>query len=99
MLYSLVASTLLFGGDLDTPELPAPRTVVVEPAMPVSMPIPTGYYRESRYAVWDNYGVDRHGQFRALVINAPCGAYYRYNGKPYGLMPVNQLNVMPRMVD
>lgn len=64
--------------------LPVPRPVPnVVPVEPVYPDVSGGYHRTSRYAVWELYGVDRQGQFRARVIYSPYGPYYLYNGKPY----------------
>jgi hypothetical protein len=67
----------------NTEVLPPPRQTappVVMPAEPFSYPV---YYRTSRYAVWQSYGVDRTGHFRPRVVDTPHGAYYYSDGRPY----------------
>ena len=82
-------------GRADT--LPPPRPVAPPVAPPVVfLPPPSAYYRVSAYAHWQNYGVDRQGYFRPLVVYEPgYGAYYRYNGQPYPWLTTNPLNVQP----
>ena len=77
--------------------LPPPRPVPIPVAPPVVfLPPPSAYYRVSAYAHWQNYGVDRQGYFRPLVVYEPgYGAYYRYNGQPYPWLTTNSLNVQP----
>lgn len=76
--------------------LPPPREALREfPVLPMpSSPYPT-YERTSRYDVWQNYGVDRHGFFRPRVIYSPAGAYYRYDGQPYPWAITHSLDFMP----
>jgi hypothetical protein len=71
--------------------LPAPRTVETIVIQPV--------YRRSAYEVWQNYGVDRRGFFRPLVIYSPYGSYYRYNGAPFPWTTTHQREFMPYVVD
>ena len=80
--------------------LPPPRQVLTPVAPPlVFLPPPSAYYRVSAYAPWQNYGVDRQGFFRPLVVYEPgYGAYYRYNGQPYPWMTTNSLNIQPSVV-
>jgi hypothetical protein len=59
------------------------------PLQPNPVPVPMGYFRVSRYAVWQYYGVDRHGGFRPLVVDTPDGAYYRANGRPFPWVPTH----------
>jgi hypothetical protein len=86
---------LLLGSDLLAAEppaevLPAPREVPgAVPARPAPVAVPeaypmSGYYRTSRYALWQDYAPDLQGQYRPLVGFAPGnGYYYLYNGAPY----------------
>jgi hypothetical protein len=69
--------------------LPPPRAVpvVTTPVMPV-----TGYYRTSKYAVWQYYDVTRDNQWRPRVIYAPHGAYYLGTGQPYYWPDVHPLS-------
>jgi len=75
--------------------LPPPRVVEGPPVMTFGGPI----YRRSAYEVWQNYGVDRHGFFRPLVVYSPYGAYYRYNGAPFPWTTTHQREFMPYVVD
>ena len=75
--------------------LPPPRVVEVPPVVMFSGPI----YRRSAYEVWQNYGVDRHGFFRPLVVYSPYGSYYRYNGAPFPWTTTHQREFMPYVVD
>jgi hypothetical protein len=59
-------------------ELP-PAAVTVYPVVPP----PTGYWRTSSYAVWQNYGVSSNGQWVPRVAYTPDGAFYMSNGQPY----------------
>src|SRR5258708_6050392 len=76
--------------------LPPPRMVEMPP----------GYYfggqpysRRSAYEVWQNYGVDRRGFFRPVVVYSPFGSYYRYNGAPFPWTTTHQREFMPYVVD
>jgi hypothetical protein len=80
--------------------LPVPRAYgpIVEPA-PMGFVGASPYYRVSRYEVWQNYGVDRRGGFRPLVVYSPYGPYYRYNHAPYPWAMNHQREFMPYIVD
>ncbi len=90
----------------DDPELtplpaptPAPALppVVMGPGGPF---VPLGFYRPSRWDVWQYYAVDRTGHFRPRVALTPEGStYYLYNGKPYNLLPVQPRWMMPYILD
>jgi hypothetical protein len=77
--------------------LPAPREVQTE--IVLSEPWLPLYHRVSRYEVWQNYGVDRRGYFKPLVVYSPYGAYYRYNGHPFPWAQNHPLEWMPYIVD
>ena len=68
---------------------------------PTPEPAPTPYVevlsfgRVNRYAVWQNYAVDRHGYFRPRVIYTPDGAFYVYDGRPYTQLITHPLDFMP----
>jgi hypothetical protein len=66
------------------------------PGYSFSVPV---YARRSAYEVWQNYGVDRRGFFRPLVVYSPYGAYYRYNGAPFPWTTTHQREFMPYVVD
>ena len=51
--------------------------------------------RVNRYAIWQNYAVDRYGYFRPRVIYTPEGAFYYYDGRPYPYLTTHPLNFMP----
>jgi hypothetical protein len=79
-------------------------TPLTGPTLPMPSPIPIApgqmsFYLPNRLAVWQNYGVDRNGRWRPRVIMTGEGAFYYYNGMPYPLLPVQQLNVMPYLLD
>ena len=73
-------------------ELKAPRVLTLPE-------VPTGYYRQSRMAIWDYYAVDRQGYFRPRVILAPEGSYFLYNGAPYPMAPVKPQSVIPHIIE
>ena len=73
---------------------PAPRSVTTQFLpyyIPNSLPMP------GTREVWQYYGVDSTGRFRALVVNSPLGAYYLYNGQPYPWRMLNQRLIMPNI--
>jgi hypothetical protein len=84
-LRKIVASGLvLLGGVAWSAEpggtvLPAPRVVPGEVVVVPSVE----YVRPNPYDVWQNYGVNRFGQFRPLVAPSPDGLRYVYNGVRY----------------
>lgn len=81
----------------DPPEkLPAPKGA----AAPAPAIGPEQYmgFRVDRYAVWQNYEVDRFGRFRPLVIYGANGAYYRSNGAPYPWAPTHGNDFARKMV-
>ena len=51
--------------------------------------------RVNRYAIWQNYAVDRYGYFRPRVIYTPEGAFYYHDGRPYPYLTTHPLNFMP----
>ncbi len=57
--------------------------------------LPQPIHRIDRYAVWQDYAVDRQGYFRTRVIDTPYGAYYHFNGKPYPFLYLHPLDYMP----
>jgi hypothetical protein len=71
--------------------LPEPR--------PESPPLPfveiSGWGRVNRYAIWQNYAVDRYGYFRPRVIYTTEGAFYYYDGRPYPYLITHPLDFMP----
>jgi hypothetical protein len=99
----LVSGTFLLGsgalaGDPPKAEPIAPPKGLI--ARPLIDPGPVLMYAPiSRYSVWQNYGVDRAGKFRPLVIWSPYGAYYRYNGAPYPWATTRTMEFMPYVVD
>jgi len=95
------------------PEAPAPAPAADETLgqpnllQPNPVPVPTAYFRVSRYAVWQYYGVARNGTFRPLVVDTPYGAFYRANGRPFPWVPTHMMDFeqtivgdfMPYVVD
>lgn len=77
----------------DSP-LPPPRVVPQQPEQVIIL-TPPSFVRPSRLAVWQNYGVDRYGRFRPLVIASPHGPYYLATGKPYPYALLHSLNWLP----
>jgi len=71
--------------------LPPPRVVETITIQPI--------FRRSAYEVWQNYGVDRHGFFRPVVVYSPYGSYYRYNDAPFPWTTTHQREFMPYVVD
>lgn len=72
---------------------PKPRTVE---AVPLEMSYPA-YFRHSHYDVWLNYGVDRRGNFRPLVVYSPYQPYYLYNGAPFPFSITRSTEFVPTM--
>jgi hypothetical protein len=62
------------------------------------VPLPTGFYRASRWDVWQYYAVDRTGHWRPRVALQP-EPHYLYSGAPYLYLPVRPLSVMPYLFD
>jgi hypothetical protein len=63
--------------------LPAPREVAPSVTIIPAPPMPTGYWRTSSYAVWQNYAVNNQGVWVPRVAYTPDGAFYLSNGQPY----------------
>lgn len=76
--------------------LPPPRVMEMPPGYVYDV---SPFARRSAYEVWQNYGVDRRGFFRPLVVYSPFGAYYRYNGAPFPWTTTHQREFMPYVVD
>jgi hypothetical protein len=103
----VVLGWLLIGSAIRGAERPPdetlPRPHVAEPPLPgpvVPGPIPYGgYYRTSRYAVWQYYATDRRGFERPRVIYSPYGPYYLYDGKRFLYAPIQQRDFMPYTTD
>jgi hypothetical protein len=93
---ALILGTTLCGPVAADDTLPPPQPVIEAPP---SYFVGTPIYRRSAYEVWQNYGVDRQGFFRPLVVNSPYGAYYRYNGAPFPWTTTHQREFMPYVVD
>jgi hypothetical protein len=79
-------------------------TPLAEPTLPMPAAVPTivgpvSFVRPNRLDVWQFYAVDRSGRWRPRVALTGDGAYYMYNGMRYPGLPVNQLNVMPYLLD
>jgi hypothetical protein len=75
-----------------------PREQVL-PKLPKGPLPPVAPTHVNRYEVWQNYDVDRFGRFRPLVINTPCGAYYRCNGQWYPWVETHPLEFLRHRVD
>ena len=76
-----------------------PSREAPEIMIPDTAPLYRAFLQTSRYDVWQYYGVDRYGRFRARVIYSPYGSYYLYNGEPYPWTTTHQLDFMPYVVD
>jgi hypothetical protein len=77
-------------------EAPAPKEVTSD-YLPYYLPasLPQTGTRE----VWQYYGVDSRGRWRARVILAPSEAYYYYNGAPFYYTTTHPKLYMPYVVD
>lgn len=73
---------------------PPPAPVVVAAPPPYVLVNPQ-WGRVNRYAVWQNYGVDRFGYFRPRVVYTPDGAFYYSNGRPFPWVSTHPLEFMP----
>ncbi len=98
LMFVAISSGSISAQENSTP-LPAPTPSVVSPPRMVVIPLGNMYYRQNRYDVWQNYGVDSQGYFRPLVVHLPHGSYYYYNGQPYPWFTVHPRAVMPRVQD
>jgi hypothetical protein len=82
---ALAGAVVLLGGlaSAGEPLLPPPRSVA-----PEVMVGPFSSVRPDPYAVWQNYGVDRTGHWRPLVVPTPyAGLRYVATGEPYPWWP------------
>jgi hypothetical protein len=99
----LVGGMLFLGSWVLAEDLPRAEPIAPPQSVFVRPPIDPGLVvispPLSRYSVWQNYGVDRAGKFRPLVIGPPYGAFYRFNGAPYPWVTTHPLEVMPYLVD
>src|SRR5262249_26430711 len=70
IVLAILAATLPLRGQdpAKEPKLPAPRPLAFEMVPLTFEMVPI---RENRYDVWQNYGVDRYGRFRPIVILPP----------------------------
>ncbi len=73
-----------------TPEPPP----LLPPPLPPTIVNPQ-WGRIDRYAVWQNYAVDRFGKWRPRVLYTPEGAFYYYDGRPFPWVTVHPLEFMP----
>jgi hypothetical protein len=92
------------GGVPGGEEPPAKQLHMPKQAEPELVPdessLHPGYYRRSRYEVWQYYGVDRTGHFRPRVILAPYySSYYLYSGEAYPWVSTHQRDFMPYVSD
>jgi hypothetical protein len=93
---ALLTTVLALPAVVGDEPLPQPRVVpapAVGPTLVTYPPPPP--YRVSHYAVWQNYGVNRAGQFLPRVVDTPYGAYYYYNGLPYPWVVTHPREYMP----
>jgi hypothetical protein len=91
---ALAGAVVMLGGVACAadPVLPAPRPIVTEVAPPIR------YIRPDPYAVWQNYGVDRTGRFRPLVVPFPDGEFrYMETGEPFPWWPNYSSRMRPMM--
>jgi hypothetical protein len=99
LLLSMTCPGATVRGASDVEGLPKPKGVVVESPPQAETVLLPGYYRISRYDVWQFYGVDRRGGFRPRVVYSPYGPYVLYNGAPYPFAPMHSLDFMPYVVE
>src|SRR2546430_642817 len=81
------------GAGMSAAREPLPAPTPIQPDPPAVVIRPWG--RVSRYAVWQNYGVDLQGRFRPRVLYTPDGAFYYSNGQLYPWVSGNPLSFMP----
>ncbi len=104
LIHLLVSATalgtpaILRGADDLTP-LAGPTLPMPAPVPGTAWPAGISFSQPNRMDVWQFYGVDRTGRWRPRVILTGDGAFYLYNGVRYPGLPVNQLNVMPYLLD
>jgi len=84
---------------LNGPTLPMPTPAPSPPIVVMQSTMPTGFYRPSRMDVWQYYAVDRNGGWKPRVAMTPYGNYYMYNGVPYYMLPIKQMDVIPYVLD
>ena len=81
------------------PTLPMPTPTPQPLIMVMPSARPTGYYRPNRMDVWQYYAVDRNGGWKPRVAMTPYGNFTMYNGVPYYMLPIKQMDVIPYILD
>ncbi len=100
ILAFLVSLTSVARADDPPAPEPLPSPTPVEAYAPDFPTVPyPAFVRPSRYAVWQNYGVDRHGFFRPLVVYSPYGPYVRQTGQAFPWAQMHPLEWMPYVVE
>ncbi len=94
----------LCSSSLARAEEPAPKGEPLPLPRPVSSNLfsyylPSSLPQPGTREIWQYYGVDSTGRFRARVILSPLGAYYLYNGEPYPWTTTRPLSHMPYALD
>lgn len=96
VLWASLSAVMLTGRVVGADE---PLTELKPPQVLMPVEIPAGYFRQSRMAVWDYYGVDRQGYFRPRVVWTPEAQFFLYNAAPYPMASVKPMSVIPLIVD
>lgn len=101
-MLSVISGTFLAVGLMLQEGANPPAELLLHPPRPLTAPPvvlqSVDYIRPNPYDVWQAYGVDRYGQFRARVLPTPHGFRYVFNGSPYPWWPTSPENVVPMVV-
>jgi hypothetical protein len=103
MLFALLA-LLVSSGRADEPAKDMPKAEAIPLPRPVTthiLPyyIPSSLPQAGTREIWQYYGVDGTGRWRARVIQSPLGAYYLYNGQPFPWTTTQPGLYMPYVLD
>ena len=80
-------------------ELLPPPQLVPQPGNLLFPYVPPQFPRWGTREVWQFYGVDGAGRFRARVILSPYGGYYAVDGAPYPWTTSRPMLYMPYVTD
>jgi hypothetical protein len=78
----VLAGVVVMLGGMASADEPPPMPLPPGPPPGMIGPI-GGFVRPDPYAVWQNYGVDRRGHWRPLVLPYDDGLRYAATGEPY----------------
>jgi hypothetical protein len=72
----------------------------LHPPRPAPVPVEMmSFERPNYYDRWQYFAVDRDGYFRPRVVLDPVMPFYLIDGKPYPLLGIRPLDMIPFLVD